>query len=102
MASYPFSLITLEGKLYKGDVEAVTVPGESGSLGILADHAQMIAALHKGTVKVTDASGEQFFVVSGGVCEVRSDETVLLCDKAQAVKSESEAAEVLAGAFAEI
>ena len=102
MANYPFSLITLEGKLYDGDVNSITVPGESGSLGVLANHAQMVAALHKGLVKVTDASGEQLFVVSGGVCEVRSDKTLILCDKAQAVASEGEAGKVLAGAFAKI
>jgi F-type H+-transporting ATPase subunit epsilon len=47
-------IITPDKKLFEGEAKSVSVPGSEGSLGILNNHAPMIASLKKGKVKITD------------------------------------------------
>ena len=98
--TYPFSLVTLAGKVFEGEVESIVAPGESGSFGVLASHAQMVSALAAGVLEVQAESGRSFYAVSGGVCEVRQNHALVLCDKAIKVESVEEAKESVKTAFA--
>lgn len=100
--TYPFSLVTLEGKVFEGDVESIVAPGESGSFGVLASHAQMVSALEAGVLEVQSESGRSFYAVSGGVCEVRQNHALVLCDKAIQADSADEAKESVKTAFADL
>jgi len=50
-------IITPDKKLFEGEVKAVTLPGIDGSLGILDKHAPLISALRKGSIVITEVSG---------------------------------------------
>ena len=56
----------------------VTVPGSSGSIGILNNHAPLVSSLKKGEVKVILNEKEQFFKIDGGVVEVSQNKVVVL------------------------
>ena len=101
-ATFSFSLITLEGLLFDGPVTSISAPGQEGSFGVLAGHAQMVAALKAGPLDVTPEEGDvQHFVVSNdAVCEVRQNQTVVLAEKAQRVSGPDEVKELLASAYA--
>jgi F-type H+-transporting ATPase subunit epsilon len=74
-------IITPEKKVYSGDVEAVKLPGAEGSLGILKNHAPLIATLKQGTVKVTEASKKvENFDINGGVVEVLNNKITILAE----------------------
>jgi F-type H+-transporting ATPase subunit epsilon len=74
-------IITPDKKLFEGEAKALTVPGSDGSLGVLNNHAPMIASLKKGKVKVTtDKSDVTFFEVNGGVIEVLKNKVVVLAE----------------------
>jgi len=74
-------IITPDKKLFEGEAKALTVPGSEGSLGVLDNHAPMIASLKKGKVKVTtDKSEVTFFEVNGGVIEVLKNKVVVLAE----------------------
>lgn len=74
-------IITPDKKLFEGEAKALTVPGSEGSLGVLNNHAPMIASLKKGKVKVTtDKSDVTFFEVNGGVIEVLKNKVVVLAE----------------------
>lgn len=74
-------IITPDKELFKGEAKAVTVPGSEGSLGILENHAPLIASLKKGTVKVTESNNnEQLFEINGGVAEVLKNKVIILAD----------------------
>ena len=51
-------IINPDKKLFEGEAKSIVVPGSEGSLGILNNHAPMIASLKKGTIKVTDSSSQ--------------------------------------------
>lgn len=74
-------IVTPDKKLFEGDAKSLTVPGSEGSLGILDNHAPMIASLKKGTVKITDtASQVQKFEIKGGVVEVLKNKVIVLAE----------------------
>ncbi len=74
-------IITPDKKLFEGEAKALTVPGSEGSLGVLNNHAPMIASLKKGKVKVTtDKSDVTFFEINGGVIEVLKNKVVVLAE----------------------
>ncbi len=74
-------IVTPDKKLFEGDAKSLTVPGSEGSLGILDNHAPMIASLKKGTVKITDAASQvQKFEIKGGVVEVLKNKVIVLAE----------------------
>ena len=74
-------IITPDKKLFEGEAKSLTAPGSEGSLGILDNHAPMIASLKKGTVKVTtSAAGVKNFEIKGGVIEVLKNKVVVLAE----------------------
>lgn len=74
-------IITPDQELFKGEAKSVSLPGVSGSMGILDKHAPLITVLKKGTVSVKDESGaEQTFEVNGGVVEVQNNVVLILAE----------------------
>ncbi|HTA62034.1 MAG TPA: ATP synthase F1 subunit epsilon [Bacteroidia bacterium] len=73
-------IITPDKKLFEGEAKSLTVPGSEGSLGVLNNHAPMIASLKKGKVKVITASETKNFDIKGGVIEVLKNKVVVLAE----------------------
>lgn len=71
-------IITPEKSLYDGKADLVTVPGTSGSIGILNNHAPLVSSLSKGEVKIVLDNKEEFFKIDGGVVEVLKNSVVVL------------------------
>ena len=71
-------IITPDRNLYDGKDDLVTVPGTSGSIGILNNHAPLVSSLKKGEVKVILNEKEQFFNIDGGIVEVLQNKVVVL------------------------
>ena len=71
-------IITPDKSLYDGKADLVTVPGTSGSIGILNNHAPLVSSLSKGEVKIVLDNKEEFFKIDGGVVEVLKNSVVIL------------------------
>ena len=83
MADFLTTLITPQGTLFSGKTEMLSVPGAEGSLGILANHAPLVAALKKGVLKLSGPGVEKFYLILSGVLEVNaSHEALVLADEA--------------------
>ncbi len=96
MATFPFTLITPEGKLFQGEVVSVTAPGELGDFGVLSKHAPMVSALKTGVLEVKSADQKLFWAVDSGVFEVNKDgRSVAIIDHALPAQSHQEAKENL-------
>lgn len=92
-SSFPFKLVSPQGKLYEGNVDFLTVPGEYGSIGVLAGHAPMLASLRTGVMSVVvPESGTSYYAVSAGLLEIADGGAVILADNAFAASSEHDAA----------
>ena len=71
-------IITPDKSLYQGQADLVTVPGTSGSIGILNHHAPLVSSLKKGEIKIVMNEKEEFFKIEGGVIEVSQNKVIVL------------------------
>ena len=71
-------IITPDTQLFKGEATSLVVPGTSGLIGILNNHAPLISSLMKGEVKLKTDKGEESFPVKGGVVEVLNNKVMIL------------------------
>ncbi|MGU7779008.1 ATP synthase F1 subunit epsilon [Burkholderia sp. PU8-34] len=82
--SMKLDILSVEQVLYSGDAHFVSVPGESGELGICPRHAPLLTRIRPGVVTLVDApTGEhRRILVAGGVLEVSRDGVTLIADHA--------------------
>ncbi len=92
-------IITPEAKLFSGEVDSVQLPGIEGSFQLLNNHAPIISALTKGTIKLDLAQGKQTFEpiegkvetssksdkhlfvnIKGGVIEMQNNKVIVLAE----------------------
>jgi len=86
--TFQFELVSPESILASEEASMVTVPGEAGEFGVLADHAPLLSSLRPGVVSVHLPSGEikKIFVaggfadVGGRLCSVLAEEAVNVND----------------------
>lgn len=82
--AFRLEIVTPERIVLQQDAASVVVPGSEGSLGILANHAPLMAELTVGELKVRDADGrEEHFAISGGFMEVADNNVRILADSAE-------------------
>lgn len=78
--------------VYDGDALSVTLPTTEGSVGILAQHSNLIMAVIPGTIEYVPygkaaqeagLSGRQTIIVSDGLLKVENGEVMILVDTAE-------------------
>ena len=66
------------------EVESVIIPSTEGYLGIMKNHAPLVAGLNIGVVHYGPAGGEkELLAVSGGFVEVSDNKVTILADTAE-------------------
>ena len=78
-------IVSQDKIVFEGDVEIVIAPSTSGEMGILPNHAPLLATLAFGVIKVRSNGLEEIFTVSGGIIEVQPDIVTILADVAENV-----------------
>jgi len=79
-------IVTPERLLMSRDADMVTLPGESGQMGVMGGHAPLMTTLVTGEIilHANDDEQEALFV-NGGIAEVRPDVVTILADVAERV-----------------
>ncbi len=73
-------IVTQDKTLYEGPADMVVAPGSEGEMGILPNHAPVLATLDFGLLTVRHGEGEEIFAISGGVIEVQPESVKVLAD----------------------
>lgn len=73
-------IVTQDRSLFEGPADIVIAPGSEGEMGILPDHAPLLATLGYGVLRVRHKDTEEAFAIAGGVIEVRPDIVTVLAD----------------------
>lgn len=77
-------IVTPEQILLKDEIQFLVVPELNGELGVLKNHAPMIAALDIGVLRYTDSEGKvKKIALSGGFMEVIYNEVRVLAETAE-------------------
>jgi F-type H+-transporting ATPase subunit epsilon len=75
-------IVTPERLAYEDDVDAVSVPGVEGELGILPHHAPLVSTLGFGELRIRKGGAEEIFAIVGGFVQVRPDKVVVMAETA--------------------
>ena len=76
-------VVTPERKVIDETVDSVTIPTQSGEIGILPAHAPLISQLKSGILSYTKGATTERMMVSGGFVEVGNDRVSILADVAE-------------------
>lgn len=81
--TFRFELVSPEKILASADVNMVTIPGEAGEFGVLANHAPLLSSIRPGvvTVLLPDGKEEKVFV-AGGFADVTGEQCSVLAEEA--------------------
>jgi F-type H+-transporting ATPase subunit epsilon len=83
-ALFRLELVAPTGRVFEDDVRMVVLPATTGELGILAQHAPLVAQLSIGRMRVLKAGGEWVtFAVAEGFAKVQFDRVTVLADAAE-------------------
>lgn len=77
-------VVTPERSVVSEDAKIVMAPGSLGEFGVLAGHTPFLTTLKMGSIRYTDANGQERFVfVSGGFAEALPDRVTVLAESAE-------------------
>ena len=76
-------VVTPERRVLSESVNAVTVPGRGGEMGILPGHAPLISELQTGVLSYNEDGTTFQLHVSGGFVEVNNDRVAVLAEIAE-------------------
>ncbi len=76
-------VVTAESEIYSGEANEVVAPGSEGQLGILPEHAALLALLKEGALRIKTDEGEEPIFISGGFLEVSNDQLTVLATTAE-------------------
>ena len=103
-------IVTPERLAYVDDVDAVTLPGSEGELGVLPHHAPLVTTLGSGELQIRKGGLEEIFAINGGFLQVRPDRVMVMAETAEmsseidlerAQEARREAERVLEGGYQE-
>lgn len=81
--TFSLQIVSPEGNVLKEEVEFVVLPGGAGELGILPNHAPLIAGLDVGVLRYTLNSTVKRVALAGGFVEVADNSATVLADTAE-------------------
>ena len=68
---------------YEGSCVYLAVPMSDGSYGIMADHANMVAVMPEGELKINTGKEMLRYAISGGLLQIRSGKVLILSYSAE-------------------
>jgi len=75
-------IVTPERLAYSDTVDAVTLPGSEGELGVLPHHAPLVSTLGLGELRIRKGNAEESFAIAGGFLQVLPDKVVVMAETA--------------------
>ena len=112
MKTIHVDVVSAEESIFSGEARFISLPGETGELGVYPRHTPLITRIKPGSVRIEMADGsEEFVFVAGGILEVQPDCVTVLSDTAvrgkdldeqKAVEAKQKAEEALKNAKGEL
>lgn len=87
--NFDFELVSPERKLMSEKAWQVTIPGEEGDFGVLANHSALVSSIRAGVIEIISEQGAEptkvfiaggFADVTASNCTVLAEEAIMLSD----------------------
>ena len=91
MNKLKLEILTPNGEIFNGEALSVTLPGEEGEFGVLAEHSSLSTLLEAGVIDIEkeDKSVESI-LINWGVVNVDEEKIIVLVEGAVAIRGENE------------
>lgn len=76
------TILTPEKLIYQGEAGFAVVQAYNGELGFLYDHAPLVSMLGMGEVRLRNPKSIDYFVIEGGVVEIKNNKLIILAERA--------------------
>ncbi|MFH0858641.1 MAG: hypothetical protein V1842_03775 [Candidatus Omnitrophota bacterium] len=79
---FQVDILTPEGNIFEGKITSLVVPAALGYLGVLADHAPLVAKITPGEISFREATGNRRVIYNKGkgFIEVARNKATLLLE----------------------
>lgn len=77
-SSFYVEIVTSENVKFKGDVEYLRLPGSGGEMGILKNHAPLIALLQPGEGQIRQDGKDIFIALSDGLVKITENKVLVV------------------------
>ena len=93
MDTLKLEILTPNGEIFNGEAVSVTLPGEEGEFGVLANHSSLSTLLEAGVIDIEKADKTvESILINWGVVNVDEEKVIVLVEGAVAIRGESESA----------
>ena len=91
MSTIKLEILTPNGEIFNGQAISVTLPGQEGEFGVLAEHSSLATLLDAGVIDIEkeDKSVESI-LINWGMAQVDEEKIVVLVEGAVAIRGENE------------
>lgn len=76
-------ILSPERRVLQVEADSVVIPAQSGELGIMKDHAPLVAELGVGEIRLRTGNDVKYFAVSGGFVEVQNNHVTVMAETAE-------------------
>ncbi len=91
MDTFKLEILTPNGEIYNDDVISVTLPGEEGEFGVLANHASLSTLLEAGVIDIENKDKPiESILINWGVVNIDEEKVIVLVEGAVAIRGDSE------------
>ena len=91
MDTFKLEIITPNGEIFNDNAISVTLPGEEGEFGVLANHSSVSTLLEAGVVDIEkEDKTVESVLINWGVVHVDEQKVVVLVEGAVAIRGETE------------
>ena len=93
MDTLKLEILTPNGEIYNGSAISVTLPGEEGEFGVLANHSSLSTLLEAGVIDIEkEDKTVESILINWGVVNVDEEKVIVLVEGAVAIRGENESA----------
>ena len=85
--NFDFELVSPEKKLMSEKAWRVTIPGEEGDFGVLANHSALVSSIRPGVIEIISEQGNAptKVFIAGGFADVSETNCTILAEEAMMV-----------------
>jgi F-type H+-transporting ATPase subunit epsilon len=82
-ATFAYTVATPDGQVAKGECDFLVVPTTAGELGVMADHAAIVACVNAGDLRISTGGAPATLIAVGkGLVDVRDNSVRVLVERA--------------------
>ena len=90
MKTTNLEIITPNGLIFSGEIKEVTLPGEEGEFGVLAEHTSILEVLRSGFIEYIKAdNSKESIVIDSGYVQVDEKKVLVLVQGAVPLKGDN-------------